>query len=387
MKNKLFNFLKRSVSLLVVAVMAISFSLIFTAEEETTGNPFDYTWLNRTPSGSYGNLTVDEDGFAFKQGGIKTTVRFFGVDFSFTDGIPSPEESEAIAKDLYNCGINLVRCKDLYSALTTGGQIDDAKFEQFDNFVHSLYSNGIYIEADMFTTSSLGTNTVGAFVDEAAVSRAILFLKAFFTHVGLNNQMTYAEDPTIAIVKYIDSAAISYLNEGETLAHAGVLQPEFNKWLIEKYKDRATLQTAWTSVSGVCVLGESEDPNAGTVAIGTIGNMEDVKLSADVQNNARQADFAEFLVSVQTKTYNRLKDSLLSYGFKSVFMCSDASTGPLSTKLSGMGDIAGKSLYLAEGDTLEDAFGKIGSGVIAGKPFVAHFDSDNIRCDYTFCGC
>lgn len=378
------RFIRRFALLILAAAMLSACAVPVFAETEDADNPFIYSDLNRTPGGTYGYLSTEEDELVFllEASGItkSTEIRFFGVEFSIAGGVPSKDDSVKMAEEFLNKGINFICIKDVYEGLTSAtGELDETRLAAFDAMIFEFYLKGIYVELDLFTPRSLGSSSIGVYVDSKVVDKAIRFLNRFFSHVGPNG-VTYASESTVIIVKYLDNTSLSYLKTGEVNTYESLLTEGFNAFLSKKYETDSRLSSAWKAADGTSALMEGE--TLGNVGIGSFGTDSDLLFDTSSLNSARQADFVAYLTETAQASFDRIEQTLRESGYRSLILCSDASTGPLSTRLSSMGDAAAKTIVY-DGSGIQNAMESAASGSVSGKPFILNWDTSYITTGKT----
>ncbi|MBQ8731411.1 MAG: beta-galactosidase [Oscillospiraceae bacterium] len=332
----------------------------------------DFSYLNDAPAGKHGHVVVKDGHFYFEDG---TRVRFFGVNLAFAAAYPDKPLAERIAAELASQGVNFVRLHGVdcsYAGIVdyTGTglpKINEKNLDKLDYLVYCLKEKGIYIhmdtnagrilkEAEGFSQQEVayaagGTMRAARFIDERIVEIETNFIREYVGHKNPYTGMTYAEDPVIAVIQYANESSITWFNGyNENNVFSKQFQVRFNEWLVEKYKTRAALQKAWTNSEGQCALKAEEDPTKGTVRCSVIGGWAEAKVDwktpyNSVQCAPRFADFAAFLIEIQSKVFTEMYDMLRDMGYKSAINMSNQPEAAIDNKINALGDIMEKNAY------------------------------------------
>ena len=377
------NGLKRFIAGVAAAAISVSIfasiSFAISAEEtDLTTNILDYSSLNTVSLGETGYIDVDDDGFVVNLDGSKSSISFFGVDYSLSsNGLPTTDEQlSQMLGELSRHGVNLIRLQDCYSYfMLSANELDENKMVLFDRFLAALRDHGMYVELDMFTQASLGANGIAMLIDDTVIARAERFFKRFLDRVNTVNGQYYATDTVIAFIKYVSDSSIGWISSGDDVsAYSATLQPLFNKWLLEKYEDRASLYTAWKNADGSAVLGADEDPEKGTVAIGSFAVGGELTVPQDTTGYIRTADFYAFLCEYAQTKFDELVAYCRSLGYRSPVICSDTSIGPISTELSALGGVSAKNITYTSDMTVQTAMQQAVTGAVSGMPYIVSWD-------------
>ena len=86
------------------------------------------------------------------------------------------------------------------------------------------------------------------------------------THRNPYTGLRYVDDPAIAVVETTNENSIFYFFRNADLSlpyYRDALTMRWNRWLLDRYRDRAAVAAAWTDADGRCALQAEEDPQAG----------------------------------------------------------------------------------------------------------------------------
>ena len=196
-------------------------------------------------------------------------VRLWGVNLSFGASLPTHDDARMVARRLAAAGVNTVRCHHMDTDRYPRGWWDPAEakaihpeaFDRFDYFVNELAQNGIYIDLNLhvgrehskylgLAKSNLGYDKISNIFTPALVTAQKDFARTLLTHRNKYRNMTYAEDPAIAIVEITNENSFFMWSSEDTIRtlpayYAAILQGKYNQWLVGKYTSTAGLRTAW----------------------------------------------------------------------------------------------------------------------------------------------
>ncbi len=247
------------------------------------GSALDFSTLGLqdAPAGKHGWLKANEDGtFCFERQPGKP-VRFYGVNFCFSAHYITHEQSDRLADRLVRLGYNAVRLHHYEGELTepqrerTG--LNPEKLDQLDYLVAALIRRGIYVTTDLFVSrpvdvtqflpdsensrrEAMNRFKVLAALHPGAYENWKSFARNLLAHVNPYTQRAYKDEPGLAW--------LALINEGNLANYVSLAKdiPEYraawNRWLVERYKDRDGLAAAWGAA-----LKADEDPARGTAAL------------------------------------------------------------------------------------------------------------------------
>jgi len=337
----------------------------------------DFSFLADAPAGKHGFLKADAGGhFAFEDG---TPVRFFGVNLATGGAMCEREVADAIAEDLYRSGCNMARFHHIDTARPGPGQsildgsggdsqtISAENIDRFDYLIYRLKERGIYFHfdlhtlrtyfpADGFTEEEISQLHLPVksihFYDRRIIDLQKKFIRQYLEHYNPYTKMRYIDDPSVAIVQYVNENGIFWDNRDEypTLFQKQ-LDEMWNKWLLKKYGSREALDAAWTRDDGQRALTSLEDPAKGTVCRPPLGSWGEIKVkwSSAYQGPdgpARFADNMEFLAETERGTFKEIEDYLRDeLGVKCLINLSNLAGGPAELRCIADGQVTEHNSY------------------------------------------
>ena len=236
--------------------------------------PTDLSKLSSHPAGSLGRLTVDANGH-FSDGGER--IRFWGVNFAGVPAFPQQTDADAIAARLAKFGVNIVRFHHLdatwYSTALidyksdSSQVIDSAQLDKIERLVAALAEHGIYTNFNIQTArifqkndglagdvtllaGDLDAHKLISMIDPRATELQQQYAKAVLTHVNPNRQQAWKDDPAVAVVEILNEQGLIHSWLGGKLDSLpdpwhGLLTDAWNEWLLTRYVDTASMQSAW----------------------------------------------------------------------------------------------------------------------------------------------
>ncbi len=257
------------------------------------GSALDFSGLGLqdAPAGKHGWLKANEDGAFVFERQPDQPVRFYGVNLCFSAHYITHEQSDRLAERLCRLGYNAVRLHHYEGELTepqrerTG--LNPQKLDQLDYLVAACVRRGIYVTTDLFVSRPVD---VALFLPDSASGRSdamnrfkVLaalnpvayenwktFARNLLEHVNPYTQRAYKDEPGLAW--------LALINEGNLANFVSLAKdiPDYraawNRWLAERYRDRAALATAWGSA-----LKFNEAPAQGTVALDGSVHSQDLR--------------------------------------------------------------------------------------------------------------
>lgn len=222
-------------------------------------------WLD-APAGKHGFVSVRDGHLAV---GDKR-IRFFGVNMCFGANFPTHDAAERIAGRLAKFGINCVRFHhmDMFNApdgifANDGVTLDPERLDRLDYFISQLKNHGIYSNLNLHVSRTypdrpksekVGNQSFDKGVDNFSAKLIALqkdFARDLLSHVNPYTGNAYAQEPAVALVEINNENGL--LHSWEIGALDGAAQPYrdelgelWTKWLLEKYADRADIETAWS---------------------------------------------------------------------------------------------------------------------------------------------
>jgi hypothetical protein len=289
------------------------------------GGAADLSGLLDPPAGKHGFLAARNGHFFFPNG---QRQKFWGMNVGW-DALPKKEEAPIIARRLAAFGINLVRfARQAEEQRSRGAEEKD----RFDFFVAELKKNGVYIHIvldfeevrgpEVYSDDRLG-DAHRKLADE------LLLRKNPYT--GLR----YVDEPAVAIVQIVNEESVFNYPAKTAQAVPPALAARWNRWLLERYKDRAGLAQAWTADNSeagkaVSALLPGEDPEKGNVDLA--GCMPHPEAESDAPKDGlrsplRVSDAARFLAETERAYYEKFYKHLREIGVKCPIICASAGAG------------------------------------------------------------
>ncbi|MGC9034422.1 MAG: carbohydrate binding domain-containing protein [Verrucomicrobiia bacterium] len=279
----------KRIKLFLIGVFAVAQSLIAqqVSLDEQQLFPFVLPWDDSTPNiiteissfsfskpaGKDGYITVGKDGHFYAG---KNRIRFFGVNMSFSGGMPETNDAARVAGRLAKFGINVVR----FHHMDTGawpngicdpntkqsGELSSQALERLDFFINELKSRGVYANLNLLVGRrfnaadglppeieklELKDRHIVGFFHPKHLELQKEYARKLLTHRNPFTKLTYAEDPAVAFVEINNEQGLihSWLgNNVDNLPEVFLneLKSQWNQWLKKKYKTTASLRQSWS---------------------------------------------------------------------------------------------------------------------------------------------
>ena len=219
-------------------------------------------WLDR-PAGGLGPVVV-KDGHFYT--GSKR-LRLFGVNLCFGANFPRHDDAAKVAARLAKFGVNAVRFHHMDMQTAPGGifaadgkTLDPDQLDRLDFLIARLKENGIYADLNLHVSRTYpgmptwdGGPTYDKGVDNfipEMIEWQHRYARDLLTHVNPYTKTRYADEPAVALVEINNENALLQDWWGGRLdemppAYAGVLQRQWNEWLMTKYGDFEGIKRAW----------------------------------------------------------------------------------------------------------------------------------------------
>lgn len=306
----------------------------------------DFAFLRDHPTGVHGDVFVGTDGHFYFEDGVR--ARFWGINIAKTSVfVPKPQIDQAIAA-IARAGFNLVRfhhLDDLEGLLPadragTPERLDPAKLALLDYWIAQLGKLGIYVYLDLLdyrtfqesedvpNAAALGRGAKPyAFLDHRLISLQQQYARKFLIdHVNPYTGLSYAADPTVALLELCDENGLFNRSKAWTemvAPYRDDLQRRWNEWLRERYGDDKTLGEAWTDADGNAGLLGGESLAQGTIRLfpppvrpanfpaATAGVI-------DPENGqvGRVSDRRQFFAEIHRQYFRAMRDYLRSHGVR-----------------------------------------------------------------------
>lgn len=237
----------------------------------------DTSSLNQRPAA---HRIISQNGrFRFK--GTDERIRFFGVNLSAQTAFPPKDQAARLAQILASLGINIVRLHHLDNEwgrpygdgslwLPEGphNQFNPETLDRLDYFVHQLKVHGIYCNLNLKVSKHLnesdGIDNPSSIpfthqkradrFDPDFIQHQKWFAETLLQHHNPYTELTYAQDPAIALIEISNENSIMHLWPDDPLGkeleklgepYASSLEKRWNKWLKQSYATHQALQTTW----------------------------------------------------------------------------------------------------------------------------------------------
>ena len=313
--------------------------------DDTNLDTIDLTGLLHTPAGKRGFIHVKDDGHFYYEDG--TRARFFGTNVGGSACAPSKEEAPVIAARLAKYGVNMLRLHSLdgrWGPLIptdqeTSQAFDPEALDRVDFFFNELKKNGIYVYMDLldyrwfrtadgvahgddFTHNWAGSMKGASIFDTRMIELQKDYATRLLTHRNPYTGLRYVDDPAMAVVETTNENSIFYFLRNKDLSlpyYREALEKRWNEWLVDRYKTRTDLATAWTDEAGRKALLDDEDPTTGTVAFmfgvsGRIPSKADPEKFDPMISPPRYGDALRFLSELQRHYYREMHGHLKKIG-------------------------------------------------------------------------
>lgn len=333
----------------------------------------NYSYLQDAPAGKHGFIHVNDEGhFEFEDG---TTVRFMGVNLTFSAGLCEHEMAVKIADDLAQNGCNMVRFHHVDSGHgaslidTSQGdsqRLSEVYLDRIDFMIAQLKARGIYVHIDLNTLrpylegDGLSAEEVAElrqpiksiqWYDERILELHKKTIAQYLTHENPYTGLRYVDEPAVAIVQFVNENGIFWDTGTEyPLSFYKVLEGRWNAWLLEKYGSRGDLGESWTNAEGVCALNAGEDPSLGTVEMPELGIWGERRSDWTAYyrgpaSTPRMADHKAFMLETARRTGREIYAYLRELGVRCAINLSNLPNGVAELRVMADGDVTEHNNY------------------------------------------
>ena len=257
------------------------------------GSALDFSalGLQDAPVGKHGWLKAAKDGTFFFERQPDQPARFYGVNLCFSAHYITHEQADRLAERLVRLGYNAVRLHHYEGELTEPQRertrLNPQKLDQLDYLVAACNRRGIYVTTDLFVSrpvdvtqflpdsessrgDAMNRFKVLAALNPAAFENWKAFARNLLEHVNPYTQRAWKDEPGLAWLALINEGNLAnYVNLAKDIPD---YREAWNRWLAERYQNRAALATAWKSA-----LKADEDPARGTVALDGSVHSQDLR--------------------------------------------------------------------------------------------------------------
>ena len=230
-------------------------------------------WLTK-PAGQPGPLRVGPDGH-FYAGAQR--IRFFGVNLSFSGGMPVKEEGEQVAGRLAKFGVNVVRFHHMDTGTWPNGICDPrAKtsaalhpeaLDRLSYFIAQLKQRGIYANLNLLVGRRFNAadglpaeieqldwkdRHLPGFFDGRQLELQKDYARRLLTHRNPYTGLAFSEDPAVAFVEINNEQGLIHGWLGGNLdklpeVFLRELQQPWNVWLKQRHGSTDRLRAAWNA--------------------------------------------------------------------------------------------------------------------------------------------
>ena len=358
-------------------------------------SPTNVSWLLEKPAGKHGAVRARDGHFFFEDG---TRARFLATTCGWSGWVVSHEDAERMAAYLARMGVNLLR---IYPYGIIKGDdprtftLDAEKVEKLDYLLSQLRQRGIYVywytsimqlvlspTARSLYRCVAATSPAPGLFDPEWMGAEERYWRLVLTHPNPYTGKSLAEDPMLAFLVLTNEnelfPRVFDSREPMPAPFRAELQELWNRWLVERYHDRAGLAAAWEGMKAAPPLSAAEDPARGTVPLPERGD------------NGRIYDFRRFCIAAQGEFARRITASLRAMGVRCPIQHTNHIYTPEGIALMAQADFSNAHVYgpyqdgwvytVSNSSMLRDANPFHGSihtfpgaglyGKLAGKPFV-----------------
>ena len=311
-------------------------------------SPIDLRHINETMAGESGFVRRDGDRFLLGSG---EPVRFWAVQNGLGN---DPDQYDRRARRLAKYGVNLVRMG--------GGEFfrrwreDRSRFDELLDDLHlrvaALKKAGIYVYLDHLywhTHHPIDESVYPGF-GEGRDAIALIFFENHFQEayrqfladlMQANNPHTglaMADDPAVAFLEIHNESSLlfhTFVPSQFPETERALVEKEFGDWLIRKYGTHDQAFAAWKkstrpdrNEAESSRTGEPtpDDPAAGRIGLYRAGVFSGADWAVAQRNQLRAADQLQFMVEVQLRFYQSMRDDLRSRGIKQLIVPSNWKT-------------------------------------------------------------
>lgn len=227
------------------------------------GSPLDFSGVCGTgkPAGKYGRVKRVGDHFEFEKLPGKAQ-RFFGLTSGAATYVYESSARDAGLADLARRGYNATRIHDYESGIVNPDDasqtsFDPVKMRQFDGYVASSISNGLYVIIELYgnhrtpSWRSIGEDRDGAvtrdeakmllLVHEGMISNQMEYIRAYLTRKNEFTGRSFVEEPALVGADFVNEWTLGYDRVKDVGAKAfDDLASAWRKWVAAKKTENPT---------------------------------------------------------------------------------------------------------------------------------------------------
>jgi len=340
--------------------------------DDVNRDSIDLSSLLDPPAGKHGFLRVDAEGhFAFADG---TRARFFGTNIGGRSPFPEKAEARILAARLAKYGVNLLRIHAIDSrwaplidyAKGNSRSLNAQALDRMDFLVAELKKRGIYVyfdlldyrrffpadgvrDADRFEHGWHHSIKGATIFNDRLIELQKEFATQFFTHRNPYTTLRYCDDPAVAVVETTNENSVFYFrNTTLTLpTYVDELKQRWNRWLAERFGDRAALAKAWTNPKGECALLPAEDPAKATVVLPMQHLYQDPAKAPFVgeRSPVRVSAMIRYFFDLERRYYGAMRTHLKAIGIKVPITGTNQTFCPASVCVDAVNDFMTRNNY------------------------------------------
>ncbi|MCX7872335.1 MAG: carbohydrate binding domain-containing protein [Verrucomicrobiae bacterium] len=243
---------------------------------DDSGSSTDFSFLLKKPAGRDGFIAIGKDGHFYAG---KERIRFFGVNLSFSGGMPEIKDAPGVAGRLAKFGVNVVRFHHMDTGawpngirdgrVKTSGELSPEALERLDFFFNELKKRGIYANFNLLVGRPFNAadglpaeiekldwkeRHIVGFFNEKHMELQKDYARKLLTRKNQFSGIPYNEEPALAFVEINNEQGLihSWLG-GDVDSLPGVfineLTVKWNKWLKTRYSTDAKLKEAWNKAA------------------------------------------------------------------------------------------------------------------------------------------
>lgn len=305
------------------------------------GTALDASFVLDAPAGKHGVVQRSGDSFVcVDDSGSKTPIKFYGTNIGGKGAFPDThEEADMLADSIAAAGFNLVRVHNIdgssnpniFGNADSGKSLSDEQMDKLCYLLSAFKERGIYYFLDQTAGRKIYADDGTADYDKVKSTKPVCYFDETLIGIlenysemflGYYNKYTgckIGEDSALALIDFNNENDLLSFDMRSLVGthYYDDYKKLYNKWLLERYKTRDALKTAWSIKDGYMTRGleDTEDPSEGTVEItsyGVIGSGD----SAKYYTPSRQQDELRFAGEVMQKYFARRIAHLRAMGVK-----------------------------------------------------------------------
>jgi hypothetical protein len=297
-------------------------------------------WLDR-PAGKHGGVRMVRDRFIFEDG---TTVKFWGVNLSYTGSAPDRATADFLAARFAKYGVNAVRMHKFSYPKNQMGigdpsdstHMDPEGLDRLDYFASRLKEHGVYLgwshtygfhvvpgdRKRLLAYDEIARNLQGntyAFIHFAEDVQALMIemVVNLLKHKNPYTGRTYADEPALCFIELQNEDDIFFYTSEKAFNACPTYRKRFlarfAAWLKERYGSQEKLRMAWESAlrPDESLADENIVPQLNPWFFG-----EDHLPGQKGGARRRLLDTAAFLHDVQDRFYSRFVKAIRGAGYR-----------------------------------------------------------------------